>query len=81
MIVTVIIINIIINIIMKVKEGAGFIWEKTSRLNLTYHIGLWDQANIFYIWDHVFIFGIVFSYLGSCFHILDHVFIFGARQS
>ena len=48
---------------MKVKEGAGFIWEKTSRLNLTYHIGLWDQAKIFYIWDHVFIFGIMFSYL------------------
>jgi len=28
------------------KEGAGFIWEKTSRLNLLYHIGLWDQAKL-----------------------------------
>jgi len=24
------------------KEGAGLIWEKTSRLNFTAHIGLWD---------------------------------------
>merc|ERR1711988_1487030 len=28
------------------KEGAGFIWEMTSRLNLMYHIGLWDQAKL-----------------------------------
>jgi len=26
------------------KEGAGLIWEKTSRLNFTAHIGLWDLA-------------------------------------
>ena len=29
-----------------VKEGAGLIWEKTSRLNYTHHIGLWDQAKL-----------------------------------
>ena len=28
------------------KEGAGLIWEKTSRLNMTYHIGLWDTAKL-----------------------------------
>ena len=25
---------------------ARFIWEKMSRLNYTYHIGLWDQAKM-----------------------------------
>ena len=29
-----------------VKEGAGLIWEKKSRLNYTHHIGLWDQAKL-----------------------------------
>jgi len=29
-----------------VKEGAGLIWEKRSRLNFTHHIGLWDQAKL-----------------------------------
>ena len=29
-----------------IKEGAGLIWEKRSRLNYTHHIGLWDQAKL-----------------------------------
>merc|ERR1712037_834150 len=29
-----------------VKEGAGFLWDKRSRLNYTYHLGLWDLAKL-----------------------------------
>ena len=29
-----------------VKDGAGWIWEKKSRLNQTHHIGLWDHAKL-----------------------------------
>jgi len=29
-----------------VKEGAGFLWEKRSRLNFTHHLGLWDTTKL-----------------------------------
>ena len=29
-----------------IKEGAGFAWERRSRLNLTHHIGLWDGVKL-----------------------------------
>ena len=33
------------------------------------------------IWDYVFLFGIMFSYLGFCIPIRDYVFLFGIMYS
>ena len=29
-----------------IKDGAGLIWEKKSRLNQTHHVGLWNLTKL-----------------------------------